>query len=108
MINEIVELRWQEAHCEVSAAELAAASGLTESEVRDLVDFGVLAPVDPQAPHWVFSGSCMLTVRTACRLRDEFDLDTSSLALALGLLDRIRGLESELRELRAQLSSRSV
>ncbi len=103
MKPEIADAQWTDAHHEISAAELLSSFGLTDTELRDLVDYGALAPLNPLEPQWRFSGQCVITVRTACRLRDEFELDTSSLALALGLLDRIRGLEAELRELRAQL-----
>jgi chaperone modulatory protein CbpM len=40
--------------------------------------------------------------RTACRLRDDFELDTSGLSVALTLLQRVRTLEEELARLRAQ------
>ena len=41
--------------------------------------------------------------RTACRLRDELELDMSGLAVALRLLDRVHGLEAEIARLRALL-----
>ena len=44
----------------------------------------------------------MITVaRTACRLRDDFELDTRGLAVALRLLERVRALEEEIARLRA-------
>jgi hypothetical protein len=39
-------------------------------------------------------------------LRNDFELDTEGLAVALALIERIGSLESELRELRAQLPQR--
>ena len=41
--------------------------------------------------------------RTACRLRDELELDLPSLGVALRLLERVRDLEDELARLRALL-----
>jgi len=41
--------------------------------------------------------------RTAYRLRNDFELDTPALTLALSLLDRVHDLEAQLCELRAQL-----
>lgn len=86
-----------------SLAELAEISGLPESELRELVDYGAVTPVDPDASPWVFSGKCLLTVRTACRLRAGFDLEPDGMALMVTLLERIQELEARVRELRAQL-----
>ena len=100
------EITWLDAHCEVSFAELAQVSGLTQAELRELVEYGALVPTDPLEARWTFSGEVVVTVQTASRLRASFDLDTSALALALGYLERIRALEAELRALRAQLPHR--
>jgi hypothetical protein len=40
-------------------------------------------------------------------LRDDFELDVDGLALVLSLLERIRGLESEVRGLQAKLPRRA-
>jgi chaperone modulatory protein CbpM len=42
-------------------------------------------------------------VRTARRLRQDLELDPHGVALLLPLLERIRALEDELRDLRARL-----
>ena len=105
---EVLDAQWLDLGVELSATELAASSGLSESEVLELVDYGVLVPIDMQAERHMFGGQCVVVVRTACRLRDEFDLDTSAVALAIGLLDRIRGLEGELHELRLLLGRREA
>lgn len=89
-----------------SLPELAELSGLPESELRELVDYGAVTPVDPDATPWVFSGKCLLTVRTACRLRVSFDLEPHSVALMVTLLERIQDLETEVCDLRAQLPER--
>jgi len=94
---------WLDARLEVSFEELARLSGLPEAELRELIEYGALAPSDPQSERWVFSGECVVVARTAKRLRDSFDLDSGALSLALGFLERIRALEEELRSLRAQL-----
>jgi len=94
---------WLDARFEVSFEELARLSGLAESELRELVEYGALAPSDARAGRWVFSGECVVAARAAKRLRESFDLDTGALSLALSFLERIRALEDELRALRAQL-----
>ena len=106
MSAKLTEMSWLDAHCEVSLAELASLSGLAEAELRELVEYGALAPNDPRGAQWTFSGACVVTARAAQRLREDFDLDFNALSLALSFLERIRALESELRALRAQLPRR--
>ena len=91
-------------HCSqsVSIHDLVDLSGLTESEVIALVDAGALMPVNLDAPPWTFSAECVVTVRKACRLRDELELDSHAVALTLTLLEQIRTLEAELAQLRAR------
>jgi len=106
MNAKLTETIWLDAHCEVSLAELASLSGLAEDELRELVEYGALAPNDPRGAQWTFSGECVVTARAAQRLRASFDLDPNALSLAVGLLERIRALETDLRALRAQLPRR--
>jgi hypothetical protein len=103
---ELTELVWLDAHREVTLAELAELSGLSETELRALADCGAIAPVDPEAATQTFGADCIVAARTAFRLRTDFELDPQGLAVALALLDRVRGLEAELREIRAQLPRR--
>ncbi|MHB9119161.1 MAG: chaperone modulator CbpM [Burkholderiales bacterium] len=104
---DLTDIIWQDDRHEVSFAELAELSGLSETELRQLVDAGVLVPNDPSKIQWSFGAHCVVTVRAVRRLRDDFELDPNALALALSFLDRIRDLEVQLGELRAQLPHRS-
>jgi chaperone modulatory protein CbpM len=100
------ELEWLDADCEVSFVELVQLSGLTENELRELVEYGALAPKRTEAAQWIFSGACVVTVRAAQRLRRDFELDLNALSVAMGLLERIHALEAELRALHAQRPQR--
>jgi len=104
---ELTDVVWLDEHHEVSFAELAELSGLSEAELSELVDNGALVPTNPQVTPWTFSGHYVVAVRTVCRLRDDFDLDSHSLALALVFLNRIRELEAQLHDLRTQLPHRN-
>jgi len=96
---------WLHAGARVTLVELAHASGLGEDVLRELVDFGALAPVTAEGAEWCFSAECVVRVRTAARLRTDLELETPTLALVLTYLERIQRLESELRHLRAQLAA---
>jgi chaperone modulatory protein CbpM len=103
MTFEITEALWLDEHQQFSLAELAQLSGIAEADLRQLIDCAALAPADPEASEALFSAECVITVRTAQRLRRDFDLEAGALALPLLLLARIRSLEAELRALRAQV-----
>ena len=104
---ERTETLWLHEHYEVSLPELAELSGLSEGELRELAEDGVIAPLDSSACEWTFSAQCVVIARTACRFRDDFELDAHGVALMTRLLERIRELEAEVCALRAQQPRRN-
>ena len=102
MQSETYHALWLDRSQLVSISDLVDLSGLTESEVQELVEFGALVPVNFEDIPWSFSADCVVTVRKASRLRDDLELDAHAVALALTLLEQIRTLEAELARLRAQ------
>jgi chaperone modulatory protein CbpM len=78
-----------------SLPELARSCGVSEAELGELTDIGVLQPLGP-GPDWVFSAASLRAVQSAQRLRRDFELDLSALAVAIQLLARIQALEDQL------------
>jgi chaperone modulatory protein CbpM len=105
---EITEALWVNEGHEYSLTELVELSGLSAAELQHLVDCEALLPLTDEpaanidATEARFSAHCLALARTASRLRNDFDLDANGLTLTLRLLDRIRELETELNDLRAQ------
>jgi chaperone modulatory protein CbpM len=108
MNSERADALWLDENHEISFSELAESSGLSEAELRELVDYGALVPTNLRSVQWTFSGNYVVAVRTACRLRNDFELDPQALAITLKFIVRIRELEAQLRALRAQLPHRSA
>jgi chaperone modulatory protein CbpM len=75
---------------------LADMSGLSVDEIENLVVSGVVWPAEPTAPSPRFHLLHIVTVRRARRLRDDFELDSNGVALAMTLLRRISALEQML------------
>ena len=93
---EFAEATFLEHNDFVTIVQLSERSGLSESELRDLVECGAFAPADASA--WTFSSHCVVVARTAHRLREELALDdTHALAVVLRLTQRIEALQAELR-----------
>ncbi|MBC7502573.1 MAG: hypothetical protein H7315_19070 [Herminiimonas sp.] len=81
---------------------LAEMSGLSIEDIEDLVDNGVIVPVDQSPPPRTYYLQYVVTVKVARRLRDDFQLDRHGLTLALTLLSRIDELQGEVSALRAK------
>ena len=109
MKDECAQAQWLLEHPEISVEELAELSGLPAQLLRELVDDGALdplnapAPSGAQLPQWSFPAECIVAVRAAYRLREDFELDANALSVALPLIQRIHKLEAQLRELQSQL-----
>jgi chaperone modulatory protein CbpM len=100
------EVLWLDEHRVVSLRELTEVSGLREAELLELVHSGALPVRDAAGGGYSFSARVITIARTACRLRDDFELDTQGVGVALKLLERVRDLEEELARLRAQMPGR--
>jgi len=97
------EVLWLDEQREVSLRELLEMSGLREAELLELVHSGAIPANDQPGAGYRFSARVITVARTACRLRDDFELDTRGVAVALRLLERVRALEEEIGRLRAEL-----
>lgn len=103
---EISEAVWLDEGRQLSLEELAELSGLSQAELRVLMDYEALAPAEAAAGEQRFAAECLAIARTASRLRNDFELDADALALVMSLLARIRRLEAELLRVQARLPRR--
>ena len=99
---EIVEAVTLDEQGFVTLDQLGEAADIPVEELRALVDYGALAPVDPAATSWTFTASWVVVARTAGRLRRDFELDAHSLSVVLRYVQRVEALEAEVRALRAR------
>ena len=92
----------------VTYAELTQVCRISAAELDELVEYGALVPVATRPEQRVFHRTCVTTVRVACKLRRDYDLDLFTVALLVEHLSRIEQLESEVRLLRSQLPSHLI
>ena len=104
MKTHITESVWLNTSDICSFAHVVEVSGLSETELRELIDAGVIEPSNNDPANYFFQTQCIVVARKARRLRDDFELDTPGLALALNLLRRMDDLEAEIAHLRARLT----
>jgi chaperone modulatory protein CbpM len=84
-----------------SAQHLIEVSGLSGEELDELINNGVILPIDDQARQKTFLLHYVVVAKNARRLRDDFELDRHGLALALTLMKRIDELQEELNAMQA-------
>lgn len=97
------EVLWLDEHRLITLRELVELSGLREAELLELVHSGAISASEMSGADYRFSARVITVARTACRLRNDFELDTRGLAVALRLLERVHELEAEVARLRVQL-----
>jgi chaperone modulatory protein CbpM len=88
-------------HETITLTELAECCGMSPQELDELVDYSALAPVTCGAPERVFSAHWVAPLRSAAKLRFDFDLDLFTVAIVLGNLNRIEMLERQVQSLLA-------
>jgi chaperone modulatory protein CbpM len=103
MKAQMVEVTWLDARETVTVTELSRVCGLSAAELDELVEYGALAPLERHQAERAFSAEWVVPLRTAGRLRQDFDLDLFAVAILLGYLNRIEELEREVKSLRARL-----
>jgi chaperone modulatory protein CbpM len=100
---QLTEAVWLEETGALTLVELAQCSGMSASELRELVELGAIDPVDAAAPELNFAANCIVAARTASRLRNDLELDSHGVALVLSLLERVQELEHALARVNARL-----
>ena len=94
---------WLDGRESISVTELSRVCALSAGELDELIGYGALVPLAATAQETLFSAEWVMPLRRAARLRRDLDLDLYAVAILLGYLQRIEGLESELRSAQARL-----
>ncbi|RJG06092.1 hypothetical protein D3870_08805 [Noviherbaspirillum cavernae] len=101
MMMQVASAVWLNETELCSIEYLAEVSGLSVTDIRDLVDIGAIlpaqGPTDDMDESQSFHLRYVVTAKKARRLRDDFELDRHGVAVALMLLRRIQDLEAELQ-----------
>ena len=102
MEQQLLDVAWLDAREAVTLAELAQICALSVDELDELMEYGALAPMQDVRTERLFSAECVMPLRTAGKLRQDFDLDLFTVGLLLGYLNRIEAMERQIRSLQAR------
>ncbi|MDO8373889.1 MAG: chaperone modulator CbpM [Polaromonas sp.] len=103
MEQQLLDVAWLDAREAVTLAELAQICALSVDELDELMDYGALVPMKDVRQERLFSAECVMPLRMAGKLRQDFDLDLFTVGLLLGYLNRIETLERQVQSLQAHL-----
>ena len=81
---------------DLSLNDLCRACSSSAEWIIELVEEGVLEPIDVKQDRWRFSGTCLHRARTARRLQCDLEINLPGVALALQLLDEIETLKTQI------------
>ena len=85
----------------IGITELAHACGMSRDELEELMEYGALAPIASPHPEPVFALEWMQPLRTAGKLRRDYDLDLFVVVIVMDYLRHIAALEARVQRLQA-------
>ena len=92
----------------ITTPQLARLSGTPVADLKELVDYGVLSPSNPDSHDWTFALPEVRVLQRAEALRQDLALDAHAFALAVMLLKQITALEWQLQAARTRMVLLSV
>ena len=88
-----------EEDAELSLDQLCRISELSEQEILELVEEGVIDPLGKRRSSWRFRAVSLRRIRISCNLQRELGVNAPGAALALDLLDELEELRARLKRL---------
>jgi len=88
-----------EAEVELSLAELCSACELSEAEVIELVEEGIVEPRGRRPSSWRFQAVSLRRIRISANLQKQLGVNAPGAALALDLLEEVEALRARLQRL---------
>jgi len=84
---------------EMTLAQLCRACELSETQIIELVEQGIIDPLGPEPAEWRFVSVSLRRVRITRNLQRDLGVNAPGAALALELLEEIEELRARLRRL---------
>lgn len=98
------EWTWLDDRETVAEAELCRACAISVSELHELIEYRAVGPVEtPTEGERRFSAAAMPALRSACKLRRDYDLDLFTVVVLMDCMRQIETLQLQVLTLKAQL-----
>ena len=86
-----------------SLNEICERCGVHAEIITEMVEYGIIAPIEQVQPRWQFTVTALIRLRRAQRLQRDLELNLPGLALSLELIDEVEMLRSEIADLKHRL-----
>jgi chaperone modulatory protein CbpM len=83
--------------------EITVCTRLSTETVKTIVEFGIVTPRGKSPEEWQFDAYMLATLRRACRVQRDLELDWAGTAVALDLIGELEQLREDNARLRRQL-----
>ena len=83
----------------LSLGEICRNCQVNAEQIMELVDYGVVEPIEWRSSTVYFDGTSMLRARSALRLKQDLGVNLAGAALALELLDELTLLREKLKRI---------
>ncbi len=97
------DLEILESSCRFTLREVCQRTGVSAEFVLELVDLGILEPMESASGRQDFDPGALLRLRCAQRLSHDLEVNLPGIAVSLDLMDEIRELRREVGYLRQAL-----
>ena len=87
----------------LTLTEVTQSIHLSEQALITIVDYGIVQPRGRRPADWRFDPPMVTTLRKACRLQRDLELDWAGTALALELLEQVQALREDNQRLQRLL-----
>lgn len=95
-----------EEEMQLSLAELSRACCVHAEYVIDLVEEGIIEPVNSGDAKWRFPGESLKRVRTVANLQKDLGVNLAGVALVLELMAEVEQLRAQMSRLTGPMESR--
>ena len=92
-------------HASLTLSELCRTTGLHAEALISMVEEGLVEPQGGAPGEWRFTGECVYRLHVAVRLQRDLQINLAGAALALDLLEELRGLRARVKALESLLES---
>ena len=92
-----------EFYVRLSFQEVCHSAGVESRQIVEIVEHGIIEPEGDAPEQWEFDPQMLSTVRRACRLHQDLEMEWSAIALVLDLLEEKENLQKENAMLRQRL-----
>lgn len=89
---------------EITMTEVCHSVSVSTETIIEIVEEGIVDPTGESPTEWLFDSKMVTTVRRACRLQRDLELNWAGVGMAMQLIDELELLRVENKMLKQKLA----